>query len=45
MVTIYLLFVLQLKTRRVHFAVCTATLGDDFRIKSPETGQSPLTGF
>ncbi len=30
LVTFCLLFVMELKTRRVHFAACTPTLGDDF---------------
>ena len=30
LVTYYLLFVMELKTRRVHFAACTPSLGDDF---------------
>ncbi len=30
LITFYLLFVMELRSRRVHFAACTPTLGDDF---------------
>ncbi len=33
LVTYYLLFVMELKTRRVHMAACTASLGDDFMMQ------------
>ncbi len=39
LVTYYLLFVMELKTRRVHMAACTATLGDD----SNCNGQMPTS--
>jgi transposase InsO family protein len=45
LVTFYLLFVMELKTRRVHFAACTATLGDDFMQQIARNLTDPFDGF
>ncbi|HIE95916.1 MAG TPA: hypothetical protein EYG03_17860 [Planctomycetes bacterium] len=45
LVTFYLLFVMELKTRRVHFAACTATLGDDFMKQIARNLTDPFDGF
>ena len=45
LVTFYLLFVMELKTRRVHFAGCTATLGDDFMKQIARNLTDPFDGF
>lgn len=43
--TFYLLFVMELKTRRVHFAACTPTLGDDFMKQIARNLTDPFDGF
>ena len=45
LVTFYLLFVMELKTRRVHSAACTATLGDDFMKQIARNLTDPFDGF
>jgi putative transposase len=45
LVTFYLLFVMELKTRRVHFAACTATLGDAFMKQIARNLTDPFDGF
>ena len=45
LVTYYLLFVMELKTRRVHFAACTSTLGDDFMKQVARNLTDPFDGF
>ena len=45
LVTYYLLFVMELKTRRVYFAGCTTTLGDDFMKQIARNLTDPFDGF
>lgn len=45
LVTFSLLFVMELKTRRVHFAACTPTLGDDFMKQIARNLTDPFDGF
>ncbi len=45
LVTYYLLFVMELKTRRVHFAACTPTLGDDYMKQIARNLTDPFDGF
>jgi len=45
LVTFYLLFVTELKTRRVHFAAWMATLGDDFMKQIARNLTDPFDGF
>ena len=45
LVTYYLLFVMELKTRRVHLAACTTTLGDDFMQQIARNLTDPFDGF
>jgi transposase InsO family protein len=45
LVTYYLLFVMELKTRRVHFAACTPTLGDEFMKQIARNLTDPFDGF
>ena len=45
LITYYLLFVMELKTRRVHLAACTATLGDDFMKQVARNLTDPFDGF
>jgi transposase InsO family protein len=45
LVTYYLLFVMELKTRRVHFAACTPNLGDDFMKQIARNLTDPFDGF
>ena len=45
LVTFYLLFVMELKTRSVHFAGCTTTLGDDFMKQIARNLTDPFDGF
>jgi len=45
LVSYYLLFVMELKTRRVHFAACTATLGDDLMKQVARNLTDPFDGF
>jgi len=45
LVTFYLLFVMELKTRRVHLAACTASLGDDFMKQIAKNLTDPFDGF
>jgi transposase InsO family protein len=45
LVTFYLLFVMELKTRRVHFAACTPTLGDAFMKQIARNLTDPFDGF
>ena len=45
LVTFYLLFVMELKTRRVHFAACTPTLGDAFMKQIARNLIDPFDGF
>ena len=45
LVTYYLLFVMELKTRRVHFAACTSTLGDDLMKQVARNLTDPFDGF
>ncbi len=45
LVTFYLLFVMELKTRRVHFAACTSTLGDAFMKQIARNLTDPFDGF
>jgi transposase InsO family protein len=45
LVTFYLLFVMDLKTRIVHFAGCTSTLGDDFMKQIARNLTDPIDGF
>jgi transposase InsO family protein len=44
-VTNYLLFVMELKTRRVHLAACTPTLGDDYMKQIARNLTDPFDGF
>ena len=45
LVTYYLLFVMELKTRRVHFAACTPTLGDEYMKQIARNLTDPFDGF
>ena len=45
LVTYYLLFVMELKTRRVHLAACTPTLGDDYMKQIARNLTDPFEGF
>jgi putative transposase len=45
LVTFYLLLVMELKTRRVHLAACTSSLGDDFMKQIARNLTDPLDGF
>ena len=45
LVTFYLLFAMELKTRRVHFAACTPTLGDDFMKQIARNLTDSFDGF
>jgi len=45
LVTYYLLFVMELATRRVHMAACTQTLGDDFMKQVARNLTDPFDGF
>jgi putative transposase len=45
LVTIYLLFVMDLKTRRVHLAACTASLGDDYMKQVARNLTDSFDGF
>ena len=43
--TYYLLFVMDLSTRRVHLAACTTVLGDDFMKQIARNLTDPFDGF
>ncbi len=45
LVTFYLLFVMELKTRRVHLAACSPTLGDPFMKQIARNLTDPIDGF
>jgi transposase InsO family protein len=45
LVTYYLLFVMEVATRRVHFAACTPTLGDEFMKQIARNLTDPFDGF
>ncbi len=45
LVTYYLLFVMEVATRRVHFAACTPTLGDEFIKQIARNLTDPFDGF
>ena len=45
LVTYYLLFVMELSTRRVHLAACTRALGDDFMKQIARNLTDPFDGF
>jgi len=45
LVTFYLLFVMELKTRRVHLAACSASLGDPFMKQIARNLTDPIDGF
>jgi putative transposase len=45
LVTYYLLFVMELSTRRVHLAACTASLGDEFMRRIARNLTDPFDGF
>ena len=45
LVTYYLLFAMELSTRRVHLAACTRTLGDDFMKQIAKNLTDPFDGF
>ena len=45
LVAYYLLFVMELKTRRVHLAACKPTLGDDFMKQVARNLTDPFDGF
>ena len=45
LVTYYLLFVMEVATRRVHFAACTPTLGDDYMKQIARNLTDPFDGF
>jgi len=45
LVTFYLLFAMELKTRRVHLAACTASLGDDFVKQIARNLTDAIDGF
>ena len=45
LVTYYLLFAMELSTRRVHLAACTRSLGDDFMKQIGRNLTDPFDGF
>ncbi len=45
LVTFYLLFVMELKTRHVHFTACTPTLGDGFMKQIARSPTDSFDGF
>jgi transposase InsO family protein len=45
LVTYYLLFVMELSTRRVHLAACTSSLGDEFMRRIARNLTDPFDGF
>ncbi len=45
LVTYYLLFVMEVATRRIHFAACTPTLGDEFMKQIARNLTDPFDGF
>ena len=45
LVTYFLLFAMELKTRRVHFAACTPTLGDAYMKQIARNLTDPFDGF
>jgi transposase InsO family protein len=45
LVTYYLLFVMEVATRRVHLAACTRSLGDDFMKQIARNLTDPFDGF
>ena len=45
LVTYYLLFVMELKTRRLHLAACTPTLGDAYMKQIARNLTDPFDGF
>ena len=45
LVTYYLLFVMELKSRRVHLAACTASIGDNFMKQIAKNLTDPFDGF
>ena len=45
LVTFYLLFAMELKTRRVHLAACTASLGDNFMKQIARNLTDTFDGF
>ncbi len=45
LVTYYLLFVMELKTRRTHLAACTPTLGDGYMKQIARNLTDPFDGF
>ncbi len=45
LVTFYLLFAMELKTRRVHLAACAASLGDDFMKQIAKNLTDSFDGF
>ena len=45
LVTYYLLFAMELSTRRVHLAACTRALGDDFMKQIARNLTDPFDGF
>jgi putative transposase len=45
LVTYYLLFVMELATRRVHLAACTPSLGDAFMGQIARNLTDPFDGF
>jgi hypothetical protein len=45
LVTFYLLFVMEIATRRVHLAACSPSLGDDFMKQIARNLTDPFDGF
>jgi len=45
LVTFYLLFVMEIATRRVHLAACSSSLGDDFMKQIARNLTDPFDGF
>ena len=45
LVAYYLLFVMELKTRRVHLAACTPSVGDDFMKQIARNLTDPFDGL